>query len=59
MTSKQTAVVHAQSGHQPTPIPISGRTRNLFILASVIVLVLILWAVPAVLVISLGALRLP
>ncbi len=38
----------------PTPIPISRRVRNLLILAGVALLLLIVWAVPALLGITLG-----
>lgn len=47
-----------ESEHQPTPIRISRRTWHLFIVAIVVVLVLIVWKVPAVLIISLGGLAL-
>lgn len=50
------AVVHPHSGegeHQPTPIRISRRTRNLIIFAILVALMLIVWKVPAVLVILL------
>jgi predicted PurR-regulated permease PerM len=40
--------------HQPTPIRISRRARNLIILGVVVILAMILWAVPSVLVIALG-----
>jgi predicted PurR-regulated permease PerM len=38
----------------PTPIPISSRTRNLLIGAIVVALILVIWAAPTILTISLG-----
>ncbi len=42
-----------ESAREPTPIPISSRTRNVILLAIVLTLALIIWAVPSVLILSL------
>src|SRR3546814_77109 len=42
------------SVRRPTPIPVSRTVRNLILFAIIGLLVLIVWAVPVVLVVSLG-----